>query len=36
LPAVLEAAATKPLFGVCVGMQMLLDRSEEGPATAWA
>ena len=21
----------KPLFGVCVGMQMLLDRSEEGP-----
>ncbi len=29
--AVLEAAATKPLFGVCVGMQMLLDHSEEGP-----
>jgi imidazole glycerol-phosphate synthase subunit HisH len=29
--SVLEAAATKPLFGVCVGMQMLLDRSEEGP-----
>ena len=28
---VLEAAATKPLFGVCVGMQMLLDQSEEGP-----
>lgn len=28
---VLEAAAAKPLFGVCVGMQMLLDRSEEGP-----
>ena len=28
--AVLDAAATKPLFGVCVGMQMLLDRSEEG------
>ena len=28
--AVLEAAATKPLFGVCVGMQMLLDVSEEG------
>ena len=27
----LEAAAAKPLFGVCVGMQMLLDRSEEGP-----
>lgn len=30
LPAVLHAAAHKPLFGVCVGMQMLLDRSEEG------
>jgi imidazole glycerol-phosphate synthase subunit HisH len=29
--AVLHAAANKPLFGVCVGMQMLLDRSEEGP-----
>ena len=29
--AVLEAAATKPLFGVCVGMQMLLDHSAEGP-----
>jgi len=31
LESVLEAAASKPLFGVCVGMQMLLDRSEEGP-----
>lgn len=29
--SVLEAAATKPLFGVCVGMQMLLDHSAEGP-----
>ncbi len=28
--SVLEAAAHKPLFGVCVGMQMLLDHSEEG------
>jgi len=27
--AVLHAAAHKPLFGVCVGMQMLLDWSEE-------
>ena len=27
--AVREAAATKPLMGVCVGMQMLLDHSEE-------
>ena len=31
--AVLEAAASKPLLGVCVGMQMLLTRSEEGPTT---
>jgi glutamine amidotransferase len=30
LESVLEAATTKPLFGVCVGMQMLLDHSEEG------
>lgn len=29
LGAVLDAAATKPLMGVCVGMQMLLDHSEE-------
>jgi glutamine amidotransferase len=29
--AVLHAAAHKPLMGVCVGMQMLLERSEEGP-----
>lgn len=28
--AVLEAARGKPLLGVCVGMQMLLDHSEEG------
>jgi imidazole glycerol-phosphate synthase subunit HisH len=27
--AVLEAARNKPMFGVCVGMQMLLDHSEE-------
>jgi glutamine amidotransferase len=31
LEAVLHAAANKPLMGVCVGMQMLLSRSEEGP-----
>jgi glutamine amidotransferase len=30
MEAVLEAAAKKPLFGVCVGMQMLLDHSAEG------
>jgi glutamine amidotransferase len=29
--AVLHAAANKPLLGVCVGMQMLFERSEEGP-----
>lgn len=29
LDAVLDAAANKPLMGVCVGMQMLLDHSEE-------
>ncbi|MBI3532441.1 MAG: imidazole glycerol phosphate synthase subunit HisH [Burkholderiales bacterium] len=28
--AVLEAAVNKPLFGVCVGMQMMLDHSAEG------
>lgn len=33
-PAVMHAAAHKPLMGVCVGMQMLLDRSEEGPTDA--
>jgi hypothetical protein len=30
--AVLDAAVNKPLFGVCVGMQMLLDHSDEGDA----
>jgi glutamine amidotransferase len=30
LESVLDAAANKPLFGVCVGMQMLLSHSEEG------
>jgi glutamine amidotransferase len=34
--SVLEAAAAKPLFGVCVGMQMLLDRSHEGPTDGLA
>jgi len=29
LASVLDAAARKPLMGVCVGMQMLLDHSEE-------
>lgn len=30
LDVVLRAAESKPLFGVCVGMQMLLEHSEEG------
>jgi glutamine amidotransferase len=30
LDALMEAARNKPLFGVCVGMQMLLDHSAEG------
>ena len=30
MQALLEAAASKPFFGVCVGMQMLLQHSEEG------
>ena len=30
--AVLHAAAHKPLMGVCVGMQMLLSSSDEGPS----
>ncbi|MDO5288133.1 MAG: imidazole glycerol phosphate synthase subunit HisH [Pseudomonadota bacterium] len=34
LDAVLHAAAHKPLFGVCVGMQMLLDHSAEGHTAA--
>lgn len=32
LEAVLEGARNKPLFGVCVGEQMLFDRSDEGDA----
>ena len=35
-PAVLEAAASKPLLGVCIGMQMLLDRSEESHDAGWS
>jgi glutamine amidotransferase len=28
---VLRAAATRPFLGICLGLQMLFDRSEEGP-----
>jgi glutamine amidotransferase len=31
LEAVLDSARTKPLLGVCLGEQMLCERSEEGP-----
>lgn len=34
--AVREAAATKPFMGVCVGMQMLFERSEEGDTAGLA
>jgi glutamine amidotransferase len=34
--AVLEAARSKPLFGVCIGEQMLFDMSEEGPCAGLA
>jgi glutamine amidotransferase len=30
--AVREAAATRPLLAICIGEQMLFERSEEGPA----
>ena len=36
MPEVLHAAANKPMFGVCVGMQMLLDHSAEGDAAGTA
>jgi imidazole glycerol-phosphate synthase subunit HisH len=34
MESLLEAAKSKPLFGVCVGMQMLLDHSAEGDSDA--
>lgn len=34
--AVLEAAQAKPLFGVCIGMQMLLEHSAEGDVAGLA
>jgi imidazole glycerol-phosphate synthase subunit HisH len=33
MESLLEAAKSKPLFGVCVGMQMLLDHSAEGDSS---
>ena len=29
-PAVVEAARSRPFFGICIGLQMLFERSEEG------
>lgn len=29
-PAVLDAAAAKPFLGICIGLQMLFDHSDEG------
>src|SRR5665811_381192 len=29
-PVVLEAARSKPFLGICIGLQMLFERSEEG------
>src|SRR5689334_7854354 len=29
-PAVVEAARTRPFLGICIGLQMLFERSEEG------
>jgi glutamine amidotransferase len=29
-PAVLDAAANKPFLGICIGLQMLFEQSEEG------
>lgn len=31
--AVLDAACNKPFLGICLGLQMLFDASEEGPTT---
>jgi glutamine amidotransferase len=33
MESLLEAAKSKPFFGVCVGMQMLLDHSAEGDSS---
>lgn len=33
-PALLEAARTKPFLGICIGLQMLFEHSEEGGGVA--
>jgi len=34
--AVLDAASTRPFLGICLGLQMLFETSEEGPAAGLA
>ena len=34
--AVVEAARAKPFLGICIGLQMLFERGEEGDTPAWA
>jgi glutamine amidotransferase len=34
--AVVEAVATRPFLGICLGLQMLFDMSEEGPTAGLA
>jgi glutamine amidotransferase len=33
---ILDAAASKPFLGICMGLQVLFDHSEEGDTPAWA
>lgn len=35
-PAVLEAARARPFLGICIGLQMLFERSEEGDVAGLA
>ncbi len=35
-PAVLEAARNRPFLGICIGLQMLFERSEEGDVAGLA
>jgi len=34
--AVLEAARHKPFLGICIGLQMLFEHSDEGNVAGWA
>ena len=34
--AVLDAASTRPFLGICLGLQMLFETSEEGPTAGLA